>query len=347
MKHLINGFIIGIANIIPGVSGGTFALILGIYPQLLRAVSNFNLAFAGSLMNALKSKNIQKIKELLVTRDLLFLTQIFSGALISIALLSRLMKYLLETHYEATYGFFLGLIAFSVYIPYKLVDEKKMTHFLWLFAGMALTLIISFEVDPSVKMIEKSLYYKEIMMGGNPATALTEFSLMEYAVIFLNGILVISAMVLPGISGSFILLLFGRYYQVIAAISRLHHLYMEDILLISFFGVGCIIGLAGFVKLFNFVYSKFKNQTVFFLIGLMIGSVHALWPFKKYQFIDLYVKNNTAISIMPRFKVYTNQLKLYEDFSQLWPVLLSFSLGSVIMLIFIQYEKRHKNGNKE
>jgi len=338
LRQLINGSIIGIANIIPGVSGGTFALILGIYPQLLSAVGKYNLHFAKTLLNTLRLKQFKDTKELVFSNDFYFLLQICLGALISIALLSNLMKFLLENHYEATYGFFLGLIVFSIYIPYKLIDEKKVKHFIWLLLGLAVTLYISIKVDPAIKIIEKSQHYKEVLEGIR-STAVIKSQLLEYGIIFFTGMVAISAMVLPGISGSFILLLFGKYYLVISAVSRIYKLYDEDILLISCFGAGCVFGLAAFVKFFNYVYSQFKNQTIYFLIGLMIGSFYALWPFKKYQFIDLYTKSNNDILMVPGFKVYTNKVQLFDTFGQLWPVLLSFALGSIIMLIFIKYEK--------
>ena len=345
MRHIINGFIIGIANIIPGVSGGTFALILGIYPRLLRAIGKYDLDFVKILLQIVRTKKIKEAKRIIFSKDFLFLVQILLGAVISIALLSKMMKFLLETQYEVTFGFFLGLIVFSIYIPYKLINEKKIKDILWLLVGIGLTLFISIKVDPSVKMIEKSLHYQEIFEGvGSATVAGSQFS--DYTIIFLTGMLAVSAMVLPGISGSFILLLFGRYYPVISAISRLHKLYPEDILLVSTFGAGCIFGLAIFVKLFNYVYSNFKNQTIFFLIGLMAGSIYALWPFKKYQFIDLYVKTNNDIIMAPNFKIYSNKLKLFNSIEQLWPVILSFTIGAIIMLIFIQYDKKNNGAKK-
>lgn len=339
MIQLVNGFIIGIANIIPGVSGGTFALILGIYPQLLKAIGKYNIHFIKNFFNKIVSFRLKESKDLIISKDFLFLCQIGIGALASIALLSNVMKFLLETHYEVTYGFFLGLIVFSIYIPYRLIDNKKGLNFIWLITGLALTLFISVKVDPSVKIIEKSQHYKELLEGIGTNVA-TKNQFYEYIIIFLMGILAVSAMVLPGISGSFILLLFGKYYIVISSISRLHNLYPEDILLIFSFGAGCIFGLAAFVKIFNYVYSKFKNQTIFFLIGLMVGSIYALWPFKQFQFIDLYMKRNEVIVMVPQMKIYTNQLKLYFNFEQLWPVLLSFAAGSIIMIFFIRYERK-------
>ena len=340
MKDIIYGFVIGIANIIPGVSGGTFALILGIYPKLLNAIGNYNTTFLKTILTLIRQGQLKKTKALIFTEDFFFLTRILVGAICSLLLLSRLIKFLLEHHYEITYGFFLGLIIFSIYIPYKLLDHKNFRSIIWLFIGLGITLLISTNVDPSIKILEKSRHYKNVLDGIASGTLIV-YSTTEYIGIFFVGMLAISAMVLPGISGSFILLLFGKYYTVIAAISRLQKFYVEDVILISIFSAGCLAGLIGFVKLFNYVYTRFKDQTIFFLIGLMCGSIHALWPFKKFQFVDLYLKINKVILKMPDYKVYSNQLRLFENFNQLWPVLLSFLAGAAIMLFFIRYESRN------
>lgn len=340
MKDIIYGFILGVANIIPGVSGGTFALILGIYPKLLNAIGNYNTAYIKTILTLMKQGQLKRTKALIFTEDFFFLIRILVGTVCSLLLLSRLVKFLLEHHYEITYGFFLGLIVFSIYIPYKLLDHKNFRSFIWLFIGLGITLLISTNVDPSIKVLEKSRHYKDVL-DGVASGSLVVYSPAEYIGTFFIGMLAISAMALPGISGSFILLLFGKYYTVISAISRLQKFYIEDVVLISIFSAGCLAGLIVFVKFFNYVYTRFKDQTIFFLIGLMCGSIHALWPFKKFQFVDLYLKINKVIIKMPDYKVYSNQLRLFENFHQLWPVLLSFMAGAVIMLCFIRYESKN------
>jgi len=337
LKDLIFGFIIGVANIIPGVSGGTFALILGIYPKLLKAIGDYDAGFFKTCLVLAKKKEVKKIQKLIFTENFFFLLKLLVGALISLVLLSKLFKFLLENQYEITYGFFLGLIVFSIYIPYKLLDSKRLKYFIWLFVGLGITLFISANVDPSIKMLEKSLYYKNILDGVVAASG-AGYSILEYMGTFCVGMLAISAMALPGISGSFVLLLFGKYYQVISSLSRLQKFYIEDFAFISVFSAGCLVGLVVFVKLFNFVYNRFKDQTILFLIGLMCGSVYALWPFKKYQFVDLYIKINKVIFKVPNYKIYSNNLKLYDNFQQLWPVLSSFAAGALIMLFFTWYE---------
>jgi len=341
VSDLVFGFIIGIANIIPGVSGGTFALILGIYPRLMESVGNYNSAFLKRILAEIRDRKLERLRALIFTDDLFFLIKILIGAVISIGLLSRLIKYFLENHYEVTYGFFLGLILFSIYIPFKLLEKKGFRYFPWLLVGVGLTLFISMNVDPSVKLLEKSRHYKDILDGVVTAGS-TGFVFSEYIVIFATGMLAISTMVLPGVSGSFVLLLLGKYYQIISVIARIQKLYLEDLVFLSVFAAGCLCGLMVFVKLFNYVYKKYKDQTIFFLIGLMAGSAYALWPFKNYRHVDLFMKVNGDVVKVPDYKVYSNELTLWADFQHLWPVLASFAVGAVIMFFFILYERKGK-----
>jgi putative membrane protein len=111
--------------------------------------------------------------------------------------------------------------------------------------------------------------------------------------------------------------------------------------------VGCLVGLAIFVRLFNYLFIRFKNQTIFFLIGLMVGSLYALWPFKSYQLEDLYIKANGGISQIADYKLYGNRLILWEGIDALIPVVGTFIVGAVVMVFFNRYEKKlahPKNG---
>ncbi len=338
MKLIFFGAIIGIANIIPGVSGGTFALILGIYPRLLKALGSYNARFAKALLSWIGKPRWREFKTLMLTEDSLFLLRLLIGVLAAIFLLSQGLKFSLENYYSATYGLFLGLILFSIPIPYRLLSSKKPSAAVWLLVGVGVTLLISIQVDPSAKMLEKSLHYESILQGVG-AHVSTGYALSEYLVVFLMGALAISAMVLPGISGSFILLLFGYYYPVIAAISRLRHLYPEDLLYLGSFGVGCLAGLAVFVRIFNYVFSRFKDQTIFFLIGLMVGSLYALWPFKTYRLVDLYTKVNGGITHISGYKLYSNHLTWWHGLGDLIPVLVTFAVGGAVMMVFSRFEK--------
>jgi putative membrane protein len=209
----------------------------------------------------------------------------------------------------------------------------------WLLVGLAVTLFISIQVDPSVKLLEKSDHYQSMLTGAVSEAAI-RYTFSEYLSIFLMGVLAVSAMVLPGISGSFVLLLFGNYYPVIAAISRLRHLHTEDLLYLGCFGVGCLGGIGIFVRLFNYVFARFRNQTIFFLVGLMVGSLYALWPFKAYRQVDLYVKANDGIGLIEGYRLYSNRLALWEGPGDFFPVLAAFVVGGIVMLFFSRYEKK-------
>jgi putative membrane protein len=342
LKQLLFGVVIGVANIIPGVSGGTFALILGIYPKMLEALGSYDARFVKETLSWLRRPRWQVFKSLVLTEQTLFLGRLLVGGLVAILLLSQGLKYSLENHYAVTYGLFLGLILFSIPIPYRLLSDWRPSAAVWLLAGLAVTLLISIQVDPSAKLLEKSLHY-QAMLQGTGGDAVIRYAFSEYLSIFWMGVLAVSAMVLPGISGSFVLLLFGNYYSVIAAISRLRHFYLEDFLYLGCFGVGCFAGIAVFVRVFNYVFGRFRNQTIFFLIGLMVGSLHALWPFKAYQLVDLYVKGNHGISLVTGYRLNSNRLAWWDGVGDLLPVLGAFIVGGIVMLFFNRYEKIKEN----
>jgi putative membrane protein len=339
LKQILFGAVIGLANIIPGVSGGTFALILGIYPKMIEAIGSYDARFIKRILSWARHPGWQEFKALVLTEQTLFLARLLVGALAAIFLLSQGLKYSIEHHYAVTYGLFLGLILFSIPIPYRLLSDRRPVLAVWLLVGLGVTLFISIQVDPSAKLLEKSLHYQS-MVAGTGAEGVIRYTFPEYLSIFFMGVLAVSAMVLPGISGSFVLLLFGNYYPVIAAISRLRHLHLEDVLYLGCFGVGCVAGVAIFVRLFNYVFARFKNQTIFFLIGLMVGSLYALWPFKAYQMVDLYVKENDGIALLTGYRLYSNRLALWEGAHDLFPVLGMFVLGGIVMLFFNRYEKK-------
>ena len=338
MKQILFGAIIGVANIIPGVSGGTFALILGIYPRLLEALGSYNARYARAVLSWFKRPGWQAFKTLVFTAHFRFLISLLIGAAAAILLLSQGLKYSLENHYSATYGFFLGLILFSIPIPYRLLGSKRPTAAMWLLAGIGLTLFISIQVDPSANLLEKSRHYQLVLEGSQAGSAIG-YAPAEYVSIFFVGILAISAMVLPGISGSFVLLLSGDFYPVITAISRMRHLYPEDIFYLGAFAAGNLIGLLVFVRIFNFLFARFRDQTIFFLMGLMVGSLYALWPFKEFQLVDLYMKSNSGIVLIPEYKLYGNHLTWWRGIGELAPVILTFAAGCVVMLFFNRYDK--------
>jgi putative membrane protein len=242
----LKGLCMGSADVIPGVSGGTIALITGIYKDLIAALRSFDL-------NAVREIMAFDIKGALATVHIRFLLTLFSGIIVAILSLARLMNYLLHNHPVPTWSLFFGLIAGSI-----LVVGKQVTN--W--------------------------YGKAgISFGGGILAASVIVNLIPMATpealwfIFLCGIVAICAMILPGISGAFILLILGKYEFITATLKN--PFLAQNIIVILVFCIGCVIGLAGFSRVLNYLLEKYNNLTLAFLAGLITGSLQKIWPWKE------------------------------------------------------------------
>lgn len=307
---LVKGLLIGVANIIPGISGGTFALILGIYERLINAIGNLNGEFVKEVFGGKIFSALKKI-------DFWFLVRIFIGAVISIVLLSRVIEYFLEDQHDATYAFFVGLIIPSIAVPWTMMQRKKAPEIIWFVIGLVFLLSLSIGFG---RLSDMKLEMKAAAESISSATLHTPGQLL-YAVFC--GSLAISAMILPGISGSFVMLLMGQYKNMVHAINA------RDFLFIGFLGIGAILGALFFTRLLQLLLKKYHSQTIAFLIGLMVASLHTLWPFK-----ETVVKGgeviHTSINIMPEIN------------SNFWISLLSFIVGAGIVIIFLRIEKKNR-----
>ncbi|PID28444.1 MAG: hypothetical protein CSB55_04615 [Candidatus Cloacimonadota bacterium] len=269
-EDVIKGFFIGAANIIPGVSGGTFALILGIYERLISAISSIDLNLLKLIKEFFIGKNKSvSFKKIAEITDLWFLCRIGGGAFISIVFLSRIIEYFLHYRHETVYAFFLGLIIPSLLIPYRMIGKIRTKEVVAFATAVIFLLVISIQFGHLADE-------KEIMKA-----EAKELRSEEYFNPFLtasSGALAISAMILPGISGSFILLLTNQYDDVLAAINS------HDFIYLGFLTGGMLIGLVAFTKLLKFLMTRFHSETLSFLLGLMTASIYPLWPFKKIMF---------------------------------------------------------------
>ncbi len=241
----LKGAAIGTANVIPGVSGATLAIITGIFERLVNAVKSVDtkavrLFFSGRFREA--GRHI----------DFNFLFAVFVGAAAAILTLARALEYLLTAHEVYVMAFFFGLILASVYFVGRTV--KKWSVFkVFLFAagtGFAVSLIF---FNPAVE--NSNTFY-----------------------VFVCGLAAISSMILPGISGSFILLLMGNYELIIRAINSL------DLSILVPFAAGCIIGLLAFAHILSWILKKFRDATLAILTGFICGSLVTIWPWKKEIF---------------------------------------------------------------
>jgi len=333
------GFFIGVANLIPGVSGGTFALIFGVYTRLLAAVGQYNTHYAAQLWRMLYRREFRSFFALLLNDNARFLLRIALPAAAAVLIFSRLITFLLHHYYETTYAFFCGLIIVSIAVPLRMIQEKRPVYLLLFLAGVLVTVALAFNVDPSVKTLAKSEQYQLILQGGGTAVPV---SLLRQAGVLVAGMIAVSAMVLPGVSGSFVLLLLGKYETIISAASRLGMFAPEDLITLAVFAAGCLIGIAVFVRLFNTVYRRAPGFTLAFLVGLMAGSLYALWPYKETITADIYDKTDKGIQLIEGVVLYTNRPYLPSAAWEWWPVVLSFLLGAAVMGVFVFFDYRKK-----
>lgn len=238
----LKGIAMGSADVVPGVSGGTIAFITGIYGRLLDAISGVNL----SLLRTLKNDGIAAAWRQL---DGSFLLALGSGILVAIISLARLIHYLLLEHPVALWAFFFGLIIASCWHIGRTIRQWRWQELLSLVVGAALAAWISLasptEITPTLP------------------------------VVFLAGSVAICAMILPGISGSFILLLMGLYGPVMAAIHEL------NLPLLGTFAMGAGLGLLLFSRLLSWLLHHFETVLLSLLTGFMVGSLVKVWPWKE------------------------------------------------------------------
>ncbi|MBW6492166.1 MAG: DUF368 domain-containing protein [Lentimicrobium sp.] len=238
----LKGIAMGTANIIPGVSGGTIALIVGIFERLINAIKSFNVI-------ALKLLLKGDFKGFAKHTDLYFLISLFAGVGFAIIVLARILGFLFNEYPVYIWSFFFGLILASVYFVGKTITKWNTTTVITFIVGTAIAFALSFL---------------------NPAT---ENSGFLYLIIC--GVVAICSMILPGLSGSFVLILMGNYQLVfIDAINNLRF----DILFPVVLGAG--FGLLGFSYLLSWIFKKFRNQTIALLTGFILGSLGIIWPWK-------------------------------------------------------------------
>ncbi|WP_205737959.1 DUF368 domain-containing protein [Granulosicoccus antarcticus] len=235
------GLAMGAANVIPGVSGGTIALITGIYERLINAIKRCDLTAARLFLKG-------EWKACWAHVDGQWLTTLLAGVAISIVSLARLFEFLLE-HYESyTMAFFFGLILLSILYVARGVSRWSTTTYLALLIGTAIAVGIAMLAPASPN--DNMLY------------------------VFLCGVLAISSMILPGLSGSFVLILLGNYALVLGAISSF------SLGILIPLALGCAFGLVVFSHVLAWVFKRYADATLAVMTGFVIGSLVVIWPWK-------------------------------------------------------------------
>ncbi len=247
----IRGILMGIADSIPGVSGGTVAMIVGIYERLIGAISSVDTEFLSLLFHG---KPMKALKHM----DFGFLFVLILGIMVGLGGFSILMTHLLAHHLPVTFAAFMGMIVASVIILFRRIKHKDVLCGVAIAVGTVLAYYIT--SLPQLAGQDGNLGY-----------------------IFVCGIIAICAMILPGISGSYILLILGEYAPIIARVKNLAQMKTtpEDLLTLCIFGCGCVIGLLAFSRILKFLLKHHHSLTLSILTGFMLGSIRCLWPFQE------------------------------------------------------------------
>jgi putative membrane protein len=294
--HALKGFCMGSADIIPGVSGGTMALILGIYERLLGAIRSFDRAWLDDLLNL-------RIRQALARNDLVFLLPLVLGIFGAILFFTRVIPLptLILTHPELVYGLFFGLIVASIVILMGEVDRygasEIITTLAGALAGLAIVTLVPVETPTALWFI------------------------------FLCGFIAISAMLLPGISGSFILLILGKYAYIIDALGAF------NFPVIFTFGAGVLVGLVVFSRGIGWLLAHYHQRTLLLIKGILIGSLWIIWPFQERSYEIVHGKQKLIASspVWP------------EVFDSKVAVSLAFLLAGFLLVMVIHHFARRAN----
>lgn len=274
------GFAMGCADVVPGVSGGTMAFILGIYEELIDSIRSF------TDVRILKLVITFQVKELMRIFPWRFLVSLGLGMVIAILSLAKALEWTLENHPVLLWSFFFGLVLASVFTLAKRVENWKISTTI----GTLLGSIAGYTIVGMVPL-------------ETPNTGLF---------LFFCGCIAICAMILPGISGSFILVLLGKYEYVLSAVNN------RDFLVLFIFASGCGVGILSFAHVLSWLLKRYHEMTIAVLIGLLFGSLRKIWPWKETikEILDRHGKPIPIeeINVIPAGNVIIPLLLLFGGF---------------------------------
>jgi putative membrane protein len=246
---IVRGFCMGAADIVPGVSGGTIALVFGIYRRLISSIRE-----GSNAIGRLLKGDLDGVREALRSVEWAFLVPLLVGIGLAVLALAGVIEHQLETNPEAMAGLFMGLVLGSVVVAWGLLEVRD-----------AKRLGVGFAVAVAVFLLLG-------LRSGTTEDAVSQASDPALWAYFAAGAVAICAMILPGISGSFILVMLGMYGPVLEAVND------RDLVTVAVVGIGCVVGLALFSQLLHWSLEHHYNTVMAALIGLMLGSLRVLWP---------------------------------------------------------------------
>jgi putative membrane protein len=265
----LKGIAMGVANVIPGVSGGTIALITGIYEELIDSLKSFD-------KKALKYILSFKINKFIDYTNLYFIIAVFGGSIFSVFSIANLFKFLFSNYPLFIWSFFFGLIIASIFFVGKKINKWDKSSVIALVIGITIALSFT-NISPASE--NDNLFF-----------------------VFFCGIIGISGMMLPGLSGSFILILLGNYeLLLVKAVADL------NIIILTVFFLGSLFGLLSFSHLLSWLLKKYKDQTLAILTGFITGSLAIIWPWKEVE---------ESIIIGDKEKIIDYQLLIPQELNQ-------------------------------
>lgn len=263
---VLKGMGMGAADVVPGVSGGTIAFIVGIYDELIKSIKSINKESLKLFLTGKWSAFWQYINGS-------FLFSILSGIGISIFSLAKVITWLLTDHPVLVWSFFFGLVLASTWFVGKDIKGWNWKTILAFIAGAVIA------------------YYITVATPSNTPSNLL--------FVFLCGAIAICAMILPGISGSFILVLLGKYFFIMEAVKNLR------LVVLLFFAAGACIGITTFSRILSYALKKIRNITLAVLTGFMLGSLNKVWPWK--ETIETYTDSHGVVKPLVEANILPNQ----------------------------------------
>ena len=294
LNLIIKGFCIGSADVIPGVSGSTIAFILGIYPKLINAIKSFDSKWLSMIFSLNFRGGLQR-------PDFNLLIPLGIGILSAVFFFTRIipLPILVRTHSEIIYGLFFGLVLGSIILfLYKLGTILISKYFIFLLFGIFF-----------------GVYFISLVPSSTPD---------DSWFIFICGIVSISAMLLPGVSGSFILLMMKKYAYILNAVGHI------ELSIITPFIFGVITGLIVFSRLISYILEYFYQQTILFMTGLLIASLYVIWPFQN-RFYEIIQNKEIMISSRPQIPELLSEQVFYSITMMIF--------GLLIVIILSRFSK--------
>ena len=301
----LKGCAMGMADVVPGVSGGTIAFISGIYEELLGSIKSIDL-------EAIKLLFTGKFRALWEKINGKFLFSLIAGIGVAILTMARLMTYMLENHPIITWSFFFGLIIASALMVAREVNRWSALSVVTMIVGIVLS------------------YWITVV---SPATTPN-----DWWFVMLSGAIAICAMILPGISGAFILLLLGKYMFIMEAVTQL------NIGVLVVFAIGAVVGIVSFSHVLSWLLAKWHDATVTMLMGFMIGSLNKVWPWK--QTLETYLDSHGVEQPLVQANVSPMQFEVLGSESHLVLAIVSCVAGFALIYVIEMIGKRVK-ANKE